>query len=609
MGADATLTLNGNTLNIFGLYADDGNSSLIGSATSNLVINGTNGSSFLTLNSAGTITLKNLTVNGGTLTLSSPVNITGGSASNTFGTVSVANGAVLESNGFLTLKSNQFGTARVAANASGIDYITGDVTVERYIPANALRAWRLLAIPTKGIQTIKQAWQENQGQLADGNPGFGTIITSNLTGGALLAAGFDATTASPSIQKYNDGAGAWNYVTSTNAAIENAKAYFVYIRGSRAITPSVSTTAVDATTLRTKGTLYQGTITTTTTASFTPMANVYASSIDFASVSRTGSVSNTYYLWDAKKASGNLLGAYQTFSATNGFACVPGGGSFTPGQVNTTIQSGQGFFVSGVGSVVFNENAKVSGSSLAGYRPTTPVQSLVKMDSRLYNGSNQLVDANVVVFNTQYANTVDADDAVKYSNTSENFGIQTNNTTLAVEGRQPITTTDAIQFAVSNLQAQTYTLVFTASNMATVNATALLQDAYLGTATPIDLSGATTVSFTVDANAASKAANRFKIVFAAKPIVPTATKAGIVVAPNPIEGSSMQVQFTNQAAGVYTVQVLNMQGKVITTTTVNHAGGSSNQVVAISSKIATGMYKVAIIATNNNKTIQNVIIK
>jgi hypothetical protein len=355
--------------------------------------------------------------------------------------------------------------------------------------------------------------------------------------------------------------------------------------------------------------LYQGTITTTATASFTPMANVYASSIDFVNVTRTGSIANTYYLWDAKKASGNLLGAYQTFSGTNAFACVPGGGSFTPGQVNTTIQSGQGFFVSGVGSVVFNESAKVSGSSLAGYRPTTPINALVKIDSRLYNAANNLVDANVVVFNTQYANTVDADDAVKYSNASENFGIQTSNTTLAVEGRQPITSDDAIQFNVSNLQQQTYTLEFTASNMATVAATAVLQDAYLGTATPIDLGGVTKVNVTVDANAASKAGNRFKIVFTAKPIVPSTTGAGIVVSPNPVEGSSMNLQFANQAAGKYTVQVVNMQGKVITTAIVNHAGGSSNQVIGLSSKVATGMYKVAIVAADKTKTVQSIMIK
>ena len=122
-------------------------------------------------------------------------------------------------------------------------------------------------------------------------------------------------------------------------------------------------------------------------------------------------------------------------------------------------------------------------------------------------------------------------------------------------------------------------------------------------------SGVTKVSFTVDANAASKAANRFKIVFISKPIAPSTTQAAIVISPNPVEGSSMQVQFANQAAGKYTVQVVNMQGKVITNTIVNHAGGSSNQAINLGSKVATGMYKVVIIAANKTKTVQNVMVK
>jgi hypothetical protein len=69
------------------------------------------------------------------------------------------------------------------------------------------------------------------------------------------------------------------------------------------------------------------------------------------------------------------------------------------------------------------------------------------------------------------------------------------------------------------------------------------------------------------------------------------------------------LQFANKAAGKYTVRILNLQGKAITTAVVNHTGGSSNQVISMSSKVAAGMYKVEVIGADKTRMVQTVFVK
>lgn len=138
---------------------------------------------------------------------------------------------------------------------------------------------------------------------------------------------------------------------------------------------------------------------------------------------------------------------------------------------------------------------------------------MVKIDTRLYNSSNIMLDGNVVVFNTLYSNAVDFDDAPKMSNPGENIAIQRGSAVLVVEGRQPPAVNDLVPFRMWNMRIQNYRLEFIASNIITPGLIALLEDTYLNTNTPINPLGSTVVNFSVNANAASSAMNRFRIVF------------------------------------------------------------------------------------------------
>lgn len=143
--------------------------------------------------------------------------------------------------------------------------------------------------------------------------------------------------------------------------------------------------------------------------------------------------------------------------------------------------------------------------------------AIVKLDNRLYTATNVLADANTVVFDNAYSNAVDGDDAIKLSVSGESFGILKDNQLLVVEGRPLINSIDTTFFSTVNLTEQNYRLEFVSSNMTLQNITAVLQDNFLGTSTPLNLAGTTTINFLVTAMAASKAVDRFKIVY--KPIV------------------------------------------------------------------------------------------
>jgi hypothetical protein len=427
-------------------------------------------------------------------------------------------GAVDFGGKLVTVKSDINGTGSIGQITGTLTGAT-NVTVERYIPDNTFRSWRLLSVPTYGNgQTINGAWQEGNIPLENNTPGYGTQITSPS------GIGFDDVSPNPSMYKYNGTA--LEAISNTGDAIATNQGYFLYVRGDRTVGMSSSTTSATATTLRTNGTLYKGTQTSATILAnnYGLVGNPFVSAINFTSLTRTGGVTNAFYIWDAKKLSGNSLGLYQTFSNTNSFQCLVSGGSYVFNSTgNTTIQSGQAFFVyadGAEGTVTIPESSKVASSGTLGYKN---VSELVKIDSRLYSivgATTTMADANVVVFDAAYSNAVDRDDAIKFSNDGENFGILKSSKILAIEGRQPVTAVDTIFFKIWNMQPHAYQLELIPQNLGTQNLVAKLEDSYLNTSTVVNLEDTNRINFAVDATPASYASNRFRIVFTPGVVLP-----------------------------------------------------------------------------------------
>ncbi|MFT3680887.1 MAG: YDG domain-containing protein [Ferruginibacter sp.] len=515
-------------------------------------------------------------------------------------TLKVTSGTADFNGQLVTFKSTAAGTASFGPLLGSL---TGEnnVTVERYIP-NGNRSWRLLSAPTHTSgQTVRQAWMEgdaNPSANQNNAPGYGTIITAVA---AQVANGFDATATNTSIRTYNGST--FVAMNSVNVALASTSGYFLYIRGDRSITPAGTSTS--ATTLRSHGTLYKGTQTSITIPAntFGLVGNIYASEIDFDNITKSNVV-NTLYVWDAKMGA---TGGYETFPGIDDFKASTGGGSWALNEVNSKVQSGQAFFVAATnvnGSVTLSESAKSTGSSTKGLRPAA--QSAVsKLKTRLLAG-DKAYDGNVVVFNNKYQNTIDANDAPKFDNPGENFAIVSEGKQLAAEARQ-LAGTESIAYAMKNMKQQDYALEFTATNLG--SGEAYLEDKFLGTKTPVSLTGVTKVSFSVTADPQSAAAGRFQLVLrpAAAPAVDNRI-ASISVYPNPVETGTMNVQFVKQAKGKYNLKLVDLAGRVVYSSVREHAGGSAAQSVQLPSAIGRGSYQLVITNPDKTKQVQQLFI-
>ena len=437
----------------------------------------------------------------------------------------------------ITMKSNAVATASVSAigASAGFNYGTGRFIIERYIATGTGagqhgKSWQFITAPVVGAQTVKQAWQENASiPNQNPNPGYGTQIAGEFAN--ALSLGFDVRGNVPSMKTYDATTNTFIGIPNTiSYPIQNSKGFMIFVRGNRNDTSF--TQAANPTTLRAKGTIYgRGVdappVISITSGGYQTIGNPYPSAIDFSNTAgvvfnRGANIDNAFYVWDPTLAGSNNLGGYQTMSATNNWIPVPGGTTYYPtGIPSPMIQSGQAFFMHATGTggtVSFNESAKTSGSSLVNreFSSTNNTTDKQYFETKLYNNNGilKLADGNLLVLSNDYANEFNADDAIKLTNTSENFGIKSNGKLLAVEARQSISTTDTLTFNATNLRIGNYKLSFTPSNLSATGLTPYLIDQHLQTSTMLSFTDTATYDFSVNSSSSSSyAANRFMIVF------------------------------------------------------------------------------------------------
>ena len=704
------LSIGSNTLTLNGAVSrTSGN--LAGSHTSNLIIGGIAGSLFF--DGTGTNNfLRDFTINtGASATLGNALNITGGASAGNEGTLTVSGTGVLTTGGFLTIKSNANGTARIAPGNTAGGYISGDVTVERFIPQNANKAWRLLASNTSG-QTINAAWQEGQiGFLSNTNPGFGTMIAGQFsTVAQAQALGFDTLSQAPSLYRYDAPTDNLVGIPNTNSTLINSQqGYFIYIRGDRSPNQfGASIIATTSTTLRSKGAIFQGNQSGSSVpdGQYAFLRNPYASAIDLRNVTIGGNLVDAYQVWDPKLTGSFGLGAYQTLTRSGAdYIVTPGGGSYpSSGLIVNTIESGAAFIVQatgGAGTIQVTENSKTSGSNLR-FRPSGILAESSRLITNLYaiNGTTpSLADGNLILLDAANNNGFDKYDVKKGTNFGENFGIIKNGIDLVVERRSLSSAGDTVFFSMSRLKRINYKLEINPSNINDPLLSAFLEDKYKATLTPVSLTDITSYNFTVDAAAAS---DRFRIVFRPQsplPVTFTSIKAaqvnnnivvewkvanqlniasyevekstngrsfnkvgsqiatqvsnasitynwldenavtgvnyyrikaielsgnvkytdivkvvlgkagtGITVSPNPVRGNLVNIQFNNQQAGRYNIRLMNNAGQEVYKNVLQHTGGNASQSINIPSAIARGIYQLEVIAPDNTKKVQKLIV-
>jgi hypothetical protein len=438
----------------------------------------------------------------------------------------------------LTLVSNASGTARVDIVGTG-NLISGNVTVERYVNLGLAggqhaKSWQFLSTPTSG-QSVKASWMENGNTPAN----YGTQIT----GAGGVAAGFDKYTATPSLKYYDYTTNNWIGITNTSNAVYNPNGYMLFVRGDRTVTAYDQPAVV--TTLRTKGTLLTGTQDPiyVNSNSIESAGNPYASAIDFTKITKSASIDNKYYVWDPYLSGIYGLGGYQTLSSTNNWQPVPGGTFPYPSSLSSSIiQSGQAFFVHStnttsviskeINTITFTESCKSAATSLKNFARKSDISKNRQFFRvSLYTGPSKadvIADGNAVAFDAEFSNNIDGDDALKFSNDGENFGLKRGGKILSIEAKAPLTAFDTIYYDMRNLAQRTYQLRFAPVNMQSAGLQAFLLDKFLNTSTPLSLSDSSFVNIAITANGASSAADRFKVVFRqmdALPVTFISTKA------------------------------------------------------------------------------------
>ena len=543
ISAGSKVNIGNNTLVINGLVTGTG--TITGSSVSSIIINDAAGTLNFDQTSAATGSLNNFTINsGGSAVLGSAVDV--------YGTISLS-GASLNLNAKnLTLKSTATATARIA-NLTG-STLTGatNVTVERYISDIGKRAWRLVTAPVTGAQTIRQSWQEN-GITASN---LGVNITSPLY---TVSNGFDALSGSSSILTHIQGGASgpsWSgTLANTNSTLLSAyPAYMLFIRGDRFATGGNSLRA--PTVLRVTGTIKQGTqspvVISATGTGYTLVGNPYPSPIDFETIAGTANLNPSYYLWDATLAGTSGVGGYRFVQRTapNTYQQTPVllGGPVSDPTIRY-IHSGQGFFLKATGanaSVVFTEASKAASISIVNpiVADETDQQLIANLMLTDANGES-LADGIRVRFDKTYSADID-DDALKIGNFGANLASYRNSKSLIVEKRPLINGYDTIFLRTTNMGIKKYRFQIGTIDFLQRDMNAWLKDNYLGTNSPVDLTGAVNeINFSVTAEPASAATDRFMIVFAAKAAAPmsyTGIKAYKTAGFN-ISGSNIEVEW------------------------------------------------------------------
>jgi hypothetical protein len=592
---------------------------------SDLLINGdaASGNKLYFDPSANTIHDVNVSSSGSGV-LGNALNITAGS---TFGTVT-ANGT-LDAAGFLTLKSDADGTARVA-NSSGT--ITNYVTVERYIPPR--RAWRFMAAPINNdTLTIRTAWQEgaNNHDLdyanhQDPHPGYGTDITYDND----WTKGFDVnTTSNPSIRTWIQSLSTWNVAPpTTTTALTAYPAYYLFVRGSRAVHLEWATGApTDPTILRETGTLNNGTYTKTYAANpgdYLFVGNPFASSINLSDMfsASTGIVNDKFYVWDPALNGSYGVGGYVTYAH----------GTMVPLTTNypaptTIIQGEQGFMLQATAAsakLVFNQDCKVATEADIFGKPKPQKNPLVYVNLMLHSADSLLlVDGTGAIFDSKFSADVDLDDAIKFPNQNENISMVRNNRRIAVEARPNLVLTDTLFLRMTYLNTNyPYALA-----IKPVNTPAAMQawliDKYLNKRTPLKLTDTTVYDFTANYYDTSTYMRRFIIVYRkgliatpapvkkliATPVPVEATaktlNGSVTILPNPVTGSSFNINLVSVSKGNYKAEIFTSNGRLILTKRLEHSGSTFSYKTNLPPGIAAGIYTVSI-TNSNNELVQKV---
>jgi hypothetical protein len=529
--------------------------------------------------------------------------------------------------------------------------ITGNVIAERYVKRNENsdgtgRAWRLVSVPVTGTGTLRDFFMNGRsGQdltLSTSRDGetenSGTPIVGHNYSTAL-----EATTAGSGTVKGFDWIGVANQVSSLRSyvgdpgggsfASENvpvmttdyanaAQGYMVFTRGDRKL-DFPSATSSSSTTFRSTGSLKTGnqiiSVAPASTSKFTLVGNPYMSVLNLDAFYTTNSavINPSFWIWDANISGTNKQGGYVNVYQS-GTQWVTNTGTYINPEL---LESGMAFFVEPKSSlstatdITIMETHK-SGESAAGLspfstdKPDDHGRMYVRLERADDKGRRQIIDGVMADFHSSFKETLmDMSDREKLRN-----GISRGALWIPREGKflsgeglpWPKEVKRSIPLSMSGVGDQTLLVHINPTGMRDRYVKAWLKDNVLKREIEINMSQPTDYDF-IGTGRSDWDSTRFEIVYveAGRPgtgvtLEPddAAEQPSVKLYPNPSSSTDVKLSLRAVVPGMYTVQVLDMRGRLIATNPLEHRSTNGEYRVLQGRRLSPGQYIVRLISAD-----------
>jgi fibronectin-binding autotransporter adhesin len=574
------LQINGQTLNLNGTIAPAGTGTIKGAAGSSLTIGGSSGGSFGILRMSATspnnrvqnFTLNRTGVSGGVETGSNGLEVTS--------TVTLTNGTLTTGGNLTLISSDLTNTARIAKIESTAG-ISGNVIVQRFIPAGTARRYEFWGSPVSNF-TLAQLFDD-----------------IHITGPGGSTNGFDDNeSGNPSVYTYTESvsgpsANGWVNPASINTAITSGAGMRIFYRGNRSQGIALledNPPAPQATVLDYVGTVNTGTISLPVSCSngcgtndgWNLVANPYPSPIDWNAASgwTKTNVSSSISIYNP---------AVNAYAAWDGAVGVNGGSRYIP--------IGQSYYLKATGgspALSMNEDVKVS--NLPGTQMFKQ-ETLKYIRIRMIKDSSN-IDETVIKFDAKATKDYnEMEDASKLFNAVINISSLDGNVPLVINNFPDIQKKDSIKLNIYANQPGSFTFHFSEFYNMPPQVAVYLKDAY--THTTIDVSESRIFNFAVTQDSLSQGRERFSLLFV-NTAVPTSVNevTGNDSDPLPLKiypvPAKEQVYITGIAAkGTGELKVLNLLGQVIFSKQVTTENAESVIPVEVS-ELKDGIYFIEI---------------
>ncbi len=517
IGTNSTLTLNGNILTLNSTITGSG--SLIGSATSNLIIDNDAGTAFsINMHQIGNNNqLNNYTQNrNATITLTNPLLING--VVNNAST----SGTLASGSGNLTLLSTASITSGIAYLNIGAN-VSGNVNVQSYFTGGNInnRGTRMIAFPVIDPASPNNIFQQIKSQMFFTGPG-NTSNNFDLGGTGVP----NATTMVTQNESKLDSEYGFNLIPTLQTPTIPATAYFLFYRGNRTsnITNKLNPPFAipENVTQNYNGTINKGTINigVTFTANsgnlyngICAIGNPYPAVIDFDAFLSDNSNRLEDILSIIKPDRTGQITKIGTVSTNNNFNAPIG----TTAQDIRYIQPCQSFYVrvkpGQNGNVTFNETQKATQITSPARLLGKPERNIILSSQKQTNNNtktqkvlriaitdNILNNETAVIFKEGSLATYQNNDAILLTNPILNCAtLSSDSVAMAINLMPKITNSTTIKLLV-NSETTNQNLKLNFSNLTDfTNYTLVLKDSYLNTLTPITPNNAT-YNFGIDKN-------------------------------------------------------------------------------------------------------------